>query len=70
MTTIGYLKAISFIEQNQVPAVGPTKDRQVLRKLASVYNNDKICNLVCAVCGQIHTKTPCVNSHIDRHMTG
>ena len=37
-TTTGYLRAISLIEQNQVPAVGPTKDRQVLRKLASVYN--------------------------------
>ena len=64
-TTIGYRGAISFIERKRVPAVGPTKDRQVLRKLASVYNNDKICSLVCAVCGQIHTKTPCANSQID-----
>ena len=69
-TTTGYLRAISLIEQNQVPAVGPTKDRQVLRKLASVYNNDKICSLVCAVCGQIHTKTPCANSHIDWQRDG
>ena len=64
-TTIGYRGAISFIERNQVPAVGLTKDRQVLRKLASVYNNDTVCSLVCFVCGQIHTKTPCKNSHID-----
>ena len=65
VTTTGYRNAISFIERNQVPAVGLTKDRQVLRKLASVYNNDQVCSLVCFVCGQIHTKTPSANSHID-----
>ena len=65
VTTTGYRNAISFIERNQVPAVGLAKDRQVLRKLASVYNNDQVCSLVCFVCGQIHTKTPSANSHID-----
>ena len=64
-TTTGYRNAISFIERKRVPAVGLTKDRQVLRKLASVYNNDQVCSLVCFVCGQIHTKTPSANSHID-----
>ena len=63
-TTTGYRNAISFIERKRVPAVGLTKDRQVLRKLASVYNNDQVCSLVCFVCGQIHTKTPSANSHI------
>ena len=59
-----YLKAIASIERSHVPAVGLAKDRQVLRKLAARYNNDEICSLVCAVCGQIHTKTPGENSHI------
>ena len=64
-TTIGYRGAISFIERRQVPAVGLTKDRQVLRKLGMVYNDDNVCSLICFVCGQIHTKTPCENSQID-----
>ena len=63
-TNTGYRGAISFIERKRVPAVGPTKDRQVLRKLASVFNNNTVCSLVCFVCGQIHTKTPSANSHI------
>ena len=69
-TTIGYRGAISFIERKRVPSVGPAKDRQVLRKLASVFNNDTVCSLVCFVCAQTHTKTPSANSHIDWHSDG
>lgn len=69
-TTIGYRGAISFIERKRVPSVGPAKDRQVLRKLASVFNNDTVCSLVCFVCAQTHTKTPSANSHIDWHSGG
>ena len=61
-----YLGAISSIERNQVPLVGLAKDRQVLRKLTKHrYNDENICSLVCVVCGQIKTKTPSKNSHIE-----
>ena len=60
-----YLGAIASIERRQIPAVGLTKDRQMLRKLTRRYNDETICSLVCMVCGQIKTKTPAENSHID-----
>lgn len=37
----------------------------MLRKLTRRYNDETICSLVCMVCGQIKTKTPGENSHID-----
>ena len=60
-----YLGAIASIERRQIPAVGLSKDRQMLKKLTRHYNDDNICSLVCIVCGQIKTKTPGGNSQID-----
>lgn len=60
-----YLGAIASIERKQVPAVGLSKDRQMMNKLTRCYNDETICSLVCTVCGQIKTKTPGENSHID-----
>ena len=60
-----YKGAITTIERNGVPAVGLSKDRQILRKLKETYNDENICQLICAVCAQSKTKTPCANSHIE-----
>ena len=37
----------------------------MLKKVTRKYNDDKVCSLVCVSCGQIKTKTPGENSHID-----
>ena len=62
-----YLGAITSIERKQVPAVGLSKDRQMMNKLTRCYNDETICSLVCTVCGQIKTMTPGENSHINWH---
>ena len=65
-----YLGAIASIERNQIPAVGLSKDRQMLKKLRRHYNDESICSLICDVCGQIKTKTPGETSHIDWQRDG
>ena len=65
-----YLGAIASIERNQIPAVGLSKDRQMLKKLRRHYNDESICSLICVVCGQIKTKTPGETSHIDWQRDG
>ena len=65
-----YLGAIASIERRGVPAVGLARDRQVLRKLMGRFNDETVCSLVCMVCGQIKTKTPGKNSHIEMKVPG
>ena len=60
-----YLGAIASIERKQIPAVGLSKDRQMMKKLTRYYKDEDICSLICIVCGQIKTKTPSQNYHID-----
>ena len=50
-------RAVSLIEQKQVPLIGPAVTRRSLRHLRLRYNDDTVKAVCCFVCGQLHTTT-------------
>ena len=60
-----YQEAIAWLERSRIPAVGASVDRRTLSLLAQDYNDEKIRNLICFVCGQSHPHTPGKNSAIE-----
>ena len=48
-------RAVSLVEQAQVPLIGPATTRRALRQLAARYNDETIKAVCCFVCGQLHT---------------
>ena len=48
-------RAMSLIEKQQIPCVGPATTRRALRTLTTKYNDSKVRALCCFVCGQVHT---------------
>ena len=60
-----YQEAIAWLERSRIPAVGASVDRRTLSLLAQDYNDEKIRNLICFVCGQSKTTMPGGKSPIE-----
>ena len=50
-----YMQAVMAREQEHMPLIGPSKDRQALEVDAEVWASDNVRSLICFSCAQIHT---------------
>jgi hypothetical protein len=60
-----YQQAISTLEREGIPLIGPSVDRRALNLLTQTYNDENVRALACFVCGQKHVATPGANSAIE-----
>ena len=66
MTSLDFVyKAVSILEQKQIPLIGLCTTRRALRQLTTRFNDGRIKSISCFACGQIHT-TACGPEHINR----
>ena len=64
-----YMQAVMAREQEHMPVVGPSKDRQALEVDAQVWKSDNVCSLMCFSCAQIHTSMSVFEKCYDTHVT-
>ena len=50
-----YCAAVMHNERQHMPLIGPTKDRQMLARVAQLYNSKTVQSRMCFCCDQIYT---------------
>ena len=64
-----YMQAVMAREQEHMPAIGPSKDRQALEVDAQVWTSENVRSLMCFSCAQIHTSMSVFEKRYDTHVS-